>query len=247
MPDELNAANVVWLTMLGVVSFALILSRDAGQSQLTHQGLVAQASGVNVHRDVKKNAQPISDHPQFSLLPTPTFTSPLNARVSTALGKEACDMLSTIDSLLLDMSAVGKDAARPHGYRGDRSRIKAGFARAATADGHLRVVVIGGSMPYGSQLKRRKIEAWPARLESLLALIWHGQVSMINLAVGGVPSNPQVSTCTTFPRLVAAHLPTSILVVLSPCFVRACVSRTRAMCTPATLRIMCHKGRSLCV
>jgi hypothetical protein len=77
------------------------------------------------------------------------------------------------------------------------------------AEETLRVVVVGGSMPAGASLVDKTTQCWPNRLQAMLELAWpRGNVTVSNLAMGGVPSDPQVPILSMSHKttIAAAHL-----------------------------------------
>jgi hypothetical protein len=105
------------------------------------------------------------------------------------------------------MVDIGRAAARPHGYRGDLSRVRAGFARAAR-EGKLVVTVFGGSMPLGTALTNRTAERWSTRLEQALRRMgWKGELTVNNFAAGGLPSYTQTPNVVQRKAILkASHL-----------------------------------------
>ena len=142
-------------------------------------------------------------------LDLPSFVPPLAPRVRKGLSTQTVDALhNDINSLIGDLDHVGHVASHPYGYRGDLTRLRAGFDQ-AVANGHLRVVVVGGSMPAGAGLKDKYRDRWPKQLEKMLQLSWpHGNVTVLDVAIGGMPSNSQVPIISSSYRaeLHAAHV-----------------------------------------
>jgi hypothetical protein len=105
------------------------------------------------------------------------------------------------------MVDIGRAAARPHGYRGDLSRVRAGFAR-ATREGKLVVTVFGGSMPLGTALTNHTAERWSNRLEHALRRMgWKGELTVNNFAAGGLPSYTQTPNVVQRKAILkASHL-----------------------------------------
>jgi hypothetical protein len=98
-------------------------------------------------------------------------------------------------------------AMTPHGYGGDKTRLKAALKRAREEKG-LHVVVLGGSVPWGARLRDNR-KKWSDRLQIMLtAVLKPIKVTVTNLAVPGTPSHTQAQAHFTefLPHLQHAHI-----------------------------------------
>lgn len=196
---------VTWVAAFAVVTACFLIARSGNRE---FRPIVRTESSRRPNPHTAQSTA-VAINAQISL-PLPKFLPPLTPRVATEMGDDAIGILENpqLKALLERLDGVGPVAARPHGYRGDRRRVQRGLSR-ATAEGALRIVVVGGSMPAGAGLSDSDVESWPSRLERMLKLAWPGgNASVVNLAMGGVPSDPQVAILAMNHReeIQRAHL-----------------------------------------
>jgi hypothetical protein len=106
----------------------------------------------------------------------------------------------------LDRKIISR-AMAPHGYSGNRTRLKAGLIR-ARKENALNIVILGGSVPYGTGLKTSRLR-WSDRLKILLQNILEPiYVNVTNLAIPATPSHVQAQThfAQFLPTLNQAHV-----------------------------------------
>lgn len=97
-------------------------------------------------------------------------------------------------------------ALSPWGYTGKRCPICRALVR-AQREGHLDIVVLGGSFPFGVSLSKGQYP-WPKLLtEDLRTLGWPGKVQVHNMAKPGVPSVAQEALLHNMHAVLeAAHI-----------------------------------------
>ena len=94
----------------------------------------------------------------------------------------------------VSISAVARGLS-PHGYTGDRRHLHAALLR-AIREKHLRIGVVGDSVPFGHGLQFREEQSWPTRCEKslqklLLPVGKNFSVKVVNLAIPAAPSYVQ--------------------------------------------------------
>ena len=81
----------------------------------------------------------------------------------------------------------------PHGYRGDAKRMHHVLKKAVQRKS-LRLVVLGGSVPFGVGLEPNAYrDCWPTQLMHMLKTIFNIKVSMNNLSIRAVSSDAQAT------------------------------------------------------
>jgi hypothetical protein len=81
----------------------------------------------------------------------------------------------------------------PHGYRGDTKRMHNVLNKAVQRKS-LRIVVLGGSVPFGAGLEPNTYrDNWPSQLMQMLKEIFQMKVNVNNLAIRAVSSDAQAT------------------------------------------------------